>query len=1121
MEGTMRGKLLLAVLAVVALVIASSRVEAQTDTGRISGAVTDPQGGVMPGVSVTATNVTNGFARTTATDAKGTFVIANLPPAAYEVSYELAGFKQVKNRLTVPAGGEIAADAKLELGAVTEQVNVTATVETVNVRTPQFQTTITTQQIAELPTLTRNPYDLVAVAGNVQSSPTEETDLAGVPRGVGFSINGGRSADVNILLDGGDNNNVFDTSVGQQIPLDAVQEFSVITNNYSAQFGRAAGGIINVVTKSGSNTLNGTAYEFFRNEKLATNTPDNEANGIEKGQFHRNQLGYSVGGPIKKDKIHFFSSLEYIGVRSTDTLISWIPTPQFLAASAGTTQAYFNAYGKGVTVNGPVLTRSQVSGIVGAGAGAFNNLPADLPVFGRVDQPLSIDAGGGDPQNTYLAVEKVDFSAGANSQASIRYALRNRKSEPGTQSFSPYALYNTNYTDHDHNLNASLTRVWSLNFTTQSKVVWNQLDNEQPVNGPVEPRLMMNPTGPVRLQGYRIAFPGYLPFNPGNDIPAGGPQKLLQFYQDQTWLKGNHDIRFGGSFVHINDDHTFSAYNNAVEFLNTTNNALTSLNDFVFGSVLRYQKAINPNGYPGGTFTTPVNAPSFTSFNRYNEYALYAQDNWRLSSRLTANLGVRYEYYGPQQKSDPKYDSNFYYADANLNINTASPQQIIDSVRGGTVFPSNTSPVGGLWKSDNNNFAPRVGLAWDVNGDGKQAVRGGYGISYNRNFGNVTYNVLFNPPLYLVSTIDSPNDVAFQPVYTDNNGPFAGSGVTKPIPPGSLRHIDQNIKNEYVHLYGVSWTKEVRTGVTGSVEYNGSSGRNLYDLADINKVGAAYVYEGIGSPNQRPNPLYGAFNTRGNRGKSQYNGVVFSLEGRNIKSTGLTLTSHYTLSKAKDNLSATFSDGDNNGFFNTGYLDAYNPMLDYGNSGFDVRHRVAISAIWNIPYGGKSTLAGGWLVNAIVTARSGYPFSVFDCTNGGNYCMRAVDPGNINKDATGGPATGNPNEFTLLDLSPLLGSAGSYFNPLTGNSDFGPYPANMTARNAFRGPGYWNVDFVAGKRFYFAGNRAVMARLEVYDLFNHHNMYAHTDAADVSGATSVTGYLKDNRRMQLGFKFEF
>ena len=164
-----------------------------------------------------------------------------------------------------------------------------------------------------------------------------------------------------------------------------------------------------------------------------------------------------------------------------------------------------------------------------------------------------------------------------------------------------------------------------------------------------------------------------------------------------------------------------------------------------------------------------------------------------------------------------------------------------------------------------------------MNGDGKTAIRGGYGISYERNFGNVTYNVLFNPPQYLVATIDSPSDVPSQPIYTDNGGPFAGvAGVVKPIPAGSLRHIDQNIKTAWAHLYGVSFQKEMFTGLTGSIEYNGSSGRDLYDLADTNKAGAPLVYEGVGTANSRPNPQYTAFNTRGNRGRSQYHSVVFS-----------------------------------------------------------------------------------------------------------------------------------------------------------------------------------------------------------------------------------------------------
>jgi len=715
----------------------------------------------------------------------------------------------------------------------------------------------------------------------------------------------------------------------------------------------------------------------------------------------------------------------------------------------------------------------------------------------------------------------VNFSLGPATNAYVSYAYRHRDTEPGTQSHSPYTGYDTGVIDRNHNLNGSVTHVWSNNFTTQSKVIFNRLYQEQPVNGPPIPRLVMNTAGPIRLQGFRIAFPGYLPFNPGNDIPFGGPQNLFQIYQDQTWLKGSHDVRFGGAYVRIQDNRTFSAYSNAVQALNTSNNALVSLDNFVQGQILRYQAAINPNGYPGGSFVTPVQQPSFTSFNRYNEYALYVQDNWSIGPRLKINLGLRYEYFGPQQKSEPKFDSNFYYGDPDLNIGEASVQQIINGLRTGAVMPSNESSVGALWAADKNNFAPRVGFAWDVNGDGRTSLRGGYGRSYERNFGNVTFNVLFNPPLYLVTTIDAPANVPSLPVFTDNAGPFAGSGIRRTIPAGSVRHVDQNIRTAYAHLYGVAFQKELWPAIVGGVEYNGSTGRDLYDLADINKAGAALVYTGVGGAFERPNTQYSAFNTRGNRGRSQYHGMTLSLDAQKLANTGLILNTRYTLSQAKDNLSGTFSDADNNGFFNLGFLDAFDPMLDYGFAGFDVRHRLVLGAIWNIPYGGTNTWLGGWQMNAIFTARSGYPFSVFDCTNGAFFCMRALDTANITKKVGSGTATGNPNEFQLIDLAPIAGAAGSYAHPVQGTSDFGPYPANMTNRNAFRGPGAWNIDYLVGKRFRFAGTRAVNIRLEMYNLFNHRNMYVRSDAADVSSATSVIGFLDDIRRVQLGIKFEF
>jgi outer membrane receptor protein involved in Fe transport len=1110
----------------------AAKAFAQTETGRITGHVVDPQGIPVPGVLVTASSTTTGANRTTVTDVTGAYALANMLATRYKVTFQLQAFKTAETTVLVTVGAVITADAKLELGVLAETVSVAAGTKLLNVTNAEIATTVNQEQVRELPTLTRNPYDLVALAGNVAQRPPDTPSTA--TRGTGFSLNGLRASGTNILLDGAANNNEFDTTVGQAVPLDSVQEFSVVSNNFSAQYGRATGGIVNVVTKSGSNNFNGTAYEFFRSDALANNTPDNVANGLPKGSFKRNQTGYSLGGPIAKDRIHFFSSLEYIGVRSSDTLITFVPTPQLIAASNAATRSFFSAYGN-TTINGPVLTRSQVSAIVGSGAGAFNSLPADLPAFGRVDKSLPIDAGGGDPQDQYQFVNRVDASLGPGTQLYVRYAYQNQEAQAGTNSNGPYAGYDTGYLNKNHNVLGSVTHVFSDNFTSQTKLVWNRIYGDQPLNGAPQPTLYMNPNGVVRLQGYRIGFPGYFAFQPGNAIPFGGPQQLTQFYQDQTWLKKAHDIRFGGSYVHIADNRTFGAYENAVEALNTTSNSLTSLNNLVNGQILRYQVAINPQGYPGGKFVTPVQAPSFTSFNRYNEFALYAQDNWAIASRVKLNLGLRYEYYGPQQKSDPKYDSNFYYGDPSVSVSTSTPQQIIDGVRTGSILPSNQSPIGSLWKSDWNNFAPRVGFAWDVSGDGRTSLRGGYGMAYERNFGNVTYNVLFNPPQYLVASIDAPTDVPSQPIYTDNSGPFGGvAGVTKPIPAGSVRHVDQNVATAYSHIYGVSFQKEFSRRTIASIEYNGSSGRSLYDLADVNKRGAPLVYEGAGActpapcgPTTRPNPAYAAFNTRGNRGQSQYHGVTFGIESRNLADTGLQLSGKYTVSVAKDNLSTTFSDSTGgNGAFNLGYLDAFNPMLDYGYAEYDARHRLIVSGIWNVPFlsegkGMKETLLGGWSFNAILTMHSGYPFTIYDCSNGLALCMRAIDSVGLSRSLGSGTATGNPNEYTLLDLTPILKTAGSYVNPLTGNSDFGPYPSTMTARDDFREPGYWNVDFLMSKRFRFGTNKAFQFRFEAYNLFNNANMYVHADSADVSSVTSITGFKDDNRRMQLGFKFEF
>jgi len=201
-------------------------------------------------------------------------------------------------------------------------------------------------------------------------------------------------------------------------------------------------------------------------------------------------------------------------------------------------------------------------------------------------------------------------------------------------------------------------------------------------------------------------------------------------------------------------------------------------------------------------------------------------------------------------------------------------------------------------------------------------------------------------------------------------------------------------------------------------------------------------------------------------------------------------------------------------------------MLDYGWAEFDVRHRGVVSGIWALPFATESTgmtkaFLADWQLNFIVSMRTGFPFTLWDCTNQSVICMRAEDPVGISRDAKGGPNTANPNEFLLLDLSKLVPYAGGYVHPLTGNTDYGPYPADMTERDAFRGPGYWNIDLGVSKRVRFGAKYAVQFRVEAYNLLNHANMYANADAADLSSYSEITGYKEGNRRVQLGLKFEF
>jgi hypothetical protein len=1120
------GRIKFNVLVFVALLVAlSATAFAQLETGQITGRVMDPNGAVVPGAAVSVKAVETGAERAATSDAEGAYAVTNLQPGLYEVTVQAQNFAKSTQRVQVTVGARASVDTQLSVTEITgETVDVIAGsgVE-VNTQNQELSNVVSGEQIRELPTITRNPYNLVQLSGNAQTDDpsTSQNDTAGTStyRGAGASLNGQRAASTNILLDGADNNNSYTATVGQLIPLDSVQEFRVVTSNFSAEYGRASGGIVNVATRAGSNGFHGTAYAFNRISRLASNGYDNNAKNLERGVFARNQFGYSLGGRVVRDKLFFFNSTEWIRVRSQGPVTAYVPTPQFIALSAANTRALFANYQLAATPTGRVSTAGEL-GITG--------VPASTPAFMEVAYSLPTDLGGGFPQNDLQTVTRMDWNVSPNTQVYGRYALQDTTLFEGTTANSPYQGFNTGSFAFNQNALISLTHTFSQNVVSQSKFAFNRVNTGSPLGeNPAGPTLYLA-TARQAINNVLVALPGYLPFNPGSAIPAAGPTNQFQLYQDLNYQAGNHQFRFGGSVFHIQQNRTFGAFQNSVQTLGT--GVASGANNLLAGQLIKFQVAVDPRGgFPGDLVTTPLSEPSFTRYNRYNEWALYFNDAWRVRPGLTLNLGLRYEYYGVQHNNDPSLDSNFYFG---------SGSTLQERIRNGSVQVAPNSPVGGLWKRDLNNFAPRVGFAWDVTGDGRTSLRGGYGVSYERNFGNVTFNVIQNPPGQSVVTVNA-GDPGFAtiPVSANNLGPLAGSGATISIPSSGLRHVREDVRNAYAHFWSGAFERELGQGTVASIEYSGSAGRSLYSLENINRAGFGPVYLGsntttpTGGSSTRLNGQYTDINTRGNNGYSDYNALIFGVESSNFRSTGLQFTARYTLSSAKDNLSSTFSDA--NGNYNLGLLDPFDPSLDYGYADFDARHRFTSSFTYEVPYFDRldsklaKHLLGGFTLTGIFTARTGNPFTVWDCSTGvAGTCHRFIPGGALSFSGSGNPSAtpGVANSFDYINLPASV----LFNNPIANNGAVGPFPAEMTRRNAFRGPGYWNMDMGLYKRIRFSEKYSLQLRFEAFNVFNHANLHIVNANLDASGTNTITaqrgvfpsGNL-ERRNVQLAAKFIF
>ncbi len=1114
----------------------------QAETGQIVGTVQDPTGAFIPGATVTVRATATGAERVQTTDAGGNFTFTNLLPDDYTVTVSAAGFSTLKEKTTVTVGSKIGLELKLEVGKSETVVEVSETAVTVNTETQTITQTINTQDMTELPSLTRNPYDFVVTSGNVS-----EDDPSG--RGVGVAMNGLRSAGTNVMLDGVANNDEFTASVGQMVPLDSVQEMGIITNNFTAEYGRADAGVVNVTTKSGTNAFHGTLYEFNRVSDLASNSFNNNAYSLDKPEYVRNQFGYSLGGPIKKDKLFFFSNTEWTRVRSVANDIVLVPDPDLIAASAPLTQQAFGQFGK-LRTDATVLTQYSRQGMVNAGIGdpcqnASSGGPCQSysmtqPMFDLVQFSVPSDSGAGTPQNTWDTVNRIDYNVNDKTQIYGRYAIYSESDFAGSISNNAYSGYDTGQTVYNNSVVVSGTHTFSPRFVSQTKLDFNRFNTDQPVasTGVVPDYYLGSGESATTIGPYAVNLPGYLPTAPGSGIPFGGPQNFGEVYQDFSYTKGKHELRFGGTAEYLRDNRTFGAYEENTEILGTTPGI--GLDNLLLGQLQEDQIAIYPQGKypcinnvqtPSCTLTLPVTSPTFERSNRYHEYALYFQDSWKVTPRVTVNMGLRWEYFGVQHNVNANLDSNFY---------PGSGATVQEQIASGVVDIAPQSPIGELWQPSKKNFGPRVGFAWDVFGDGKTSFRGGYGIGYERNFGNVTYNVLFNPPNYAVVELQQGvGGVGTIPLSVGNFPAYLSGTGTAALPPSELRAVQPNIPQAYAHLISASLEHQFGNAQHVELDYSGSIGRNLYDIADTNVPGMGNIYLGIpctpgdfsGDANSclaKLNNQYSAINRRGGAGISNYNAMNVRYDIQDIKHSGLTLRMNYTWSHAMDELSDTFSSSFNQ--FNLGYTDAFNPSLDYGPAEFDNRHRVAISGIWDVPFtrslhGAAKSILDGWELAPIFTARTGAPYNIYDLNNCLCYvyprvASNALIPTTGSRTPGGSPNTFNVYNFTTVDES--------YVNPITGSSDFGPWPADTTGRDYFHNAGTWNLNLGMYKNTRITERATLQLRLEAYNAFNHANYSVNTGSAYVYGcATSgcasgpITGSYSGNRDIQIGAKVIF
>ncbi|HEU0184556.1 MAG TPA: carboxypeptidase regulatory-like domain-containing protein [Blastocatellia bacterium] len=1061
-----------------------SAVLAQTPTATISGQVRDASGAAIPGVRVSARNVQTNIEREAVTSENGDYTIPLLNIGEYQVSVEKQGFKRaVQTGLVLQVDQKARLDFSLQVGQVSESVEVTAATSLVQTDSASVGTVIDNKQVLELPLNSREFYGLALTAPRVL--PPAQGSTLGF-RG-GFNVAGSSEVSNNFTLNGIDNNDTGINGPSFRPSIDAIQEFKLLSGIYSAEYGRNSGGQVVINTKSGTNQFHGTAYEFLRNQALdARNFFLRLKPGEKAPSFKRNLFGGSFGGPVINDKTFFFVSYEGLRLRQSVTSLATVPTPEMLNGDfsalrgPGPDQALGNADDTGRVLNpftGREFARPNVIDL------PLNPIGQELAKF--FPAPTRATPAGA-PTNNYnfSATRRENYN-----QISSRFdhSLSSKDSLYGTFNYYDNPAFEPSNSlcgsrvlpgfGCDTGLTTQLigiveTHTFTSNLTNEVRLGFNRLR---------QPRIQEDDS--VGFAGIPGAFFGETPFNGG--VPQvsvtgfstiGGATNLPQDRRDNTyqvvdnviWTKSAHTLKFGGDIRRFQSNLYFISQGRGVFNFNATPNTPTSGNpfaDLLLGLPTSTQR--NPRG------------PS--TYSRTSSFNFYTQDDWKVNSRLTLNLGLRWELNTPMTE---KYNT----------IASFDPQTGQIRVAGQSGAPDN------LFKYDYNNFAPRIGFAWQPLGDAKTVVRGGAGVFYNvQPAGNGLLTMLFNFPARLPQTF---NSTLAAPITLNN--PFPGAVPTTAPTNGSLTMtaIDENFVTAYITQWGMSVQREVGSDMVFEVGYLGSKGSHLPLNRNLNQAtpGPAQQIQA-----RRPYPQFGNITWIESVANSTYHSMELKAEKRYTK--GLSLLASYTFSKSIDNSPGISTSSSAS---NAVAQDARDLAAERGLSDFDVRQRFVTSAIWEIPLGkghkvlGGGPLAyifGGWQASGILSLQTGRPFSATMSGDFSNTLNRNDRP-NLIGDPNSGPKTVEQWFNKDAFQSTATGSFGT------------------AGRNIITGPGFQNLDFALSRNFSVTERFRIQFRTELFNAFNHANFNYPGATFNASSFGQIASAL-DPRQIQFGLKIIF